>query len=117
MKRSRAPLPMTTRAVTALGSLIAAGRRQRGWTAAELGERLGVSAPTVTRIEKGDPGVAVGTVFEAALLVGVRLFDVEPNELARVARDAEQRLALLPSRVRVPAEGATGTEDSDGLDF
>jgi transcriptional regulator with XRE-family HTH domain len=113
VRRSRPPLPMTIRAVTALGALIAAGRRERGWTAAELGQRLGVTAPTVARIEKGSPSVAVGTVFEAALLVGVPLFDVPSQDLGRVARDAEKRLAVLPSRVRV---SPAGTVDDD-FDF
>ena len=99
-KKFRSPLPATTHAVTALGALIAAGRRDRQWTAAELGERLGVTAPTVTRIERGNPNVAVGTVLEAAVLVGVPLFEVPAEQLSRVAREANLRLALLPSRVR-----------------
>jgi transcriptional regulator with XRE-family HTH domain len=91
---------MTTHAVSALGAMVAAGRRERRWTAADLAERLGVTAPTVTRIERGSPSVAIGTVFEAALLVGVPLFDLPPQDLGRAARDAELRLAVLPARVR-----------------
>jgi transcriptional regulator with XRE-family HTH domain len=103
MKKFRQPLPTTTHAVTALGAMIGEGRRQLRWTAADLAERLGVTAPTVTRIEKGSPTVAVGTVFEAALLVGVPLFEVPRDQLPWVARDAERRLALLPARVRMTA--------------
>lgn len=101
---------MTTRAVSTLGAMIAAGRRERGWTAAELAERLGVTAPTVTRIEKGSPGAAVGTVFEAALLVGVPLFEVPVQDLSRVEREAKLRLAVLPARVR-PAPAGEPDDD------
>jgi len=100
MKMSRHYLLATTAAVTALGAQIAAGRRLRGWTAAELADRLGVSVPTLRRIENGAPTVAVGVMFEAAVLCGVELFSVDPADLPRVAREAQLRSAVLPSRVR-----------------
>lgn len=96
----RRHLPAATAAVSALGTMIAAGRRERGWTAVELAERLGVSVQTLRRVEQGSPAVAVGLVFEAALLCGVELFSSPADELDRVARDARLRLALLPARVR-----------------
>lgn len=91
--------PQTGDAVAVLGQQIALARRERGWTAAELGERVGTSARTVTSIEHGSPSVSIGLVFEAATLLGVRLFGVDAGELAALARRGEQRLALLPSRV------------------
>lgn len=98
-KRTRTYAPQTRDAVAVLGSQIALARRRRGWTAAELGERVGVSAPTVSSIEKGTPTVAIGVVFEAATMLGVALFGVEGPELSRLARHGRERLALLPSRV------------------
>ncbi len=83
-----------------LGAQIAIARREAGWTAAELAERLGVTPALVARIEKGSPAVAVGTILEAAVLCGVPLFDVAPDELAGVAERQRDRLALLPARVR-----------------
>ncbi|SDC20778.1 Helix-turn-helix domain-containing protein [Sanguibacter gelidistatuariae] len=100
MKRSRTYLPATTHALQALGAQIAAGRREMGWSAAELAGRLGVTAPLVTRIEKGAPGTAVGTVLEAAILCGVPLFGADPDDLDDVAERTRDRLALLPQRVR-----------------
>ncbi len=37
----------------------------------ELGERVGVSRYTISCLEKGKPNVAIGTVFEAATIVGI----------------------------------------------
>ena len=52
------------------------------------------------RIERGDMGCAIGAVFEAAAIVGVRLFDMDlATIIANVAID-EQKLTLLPQAVR-----------------
>lgn len=100
MKKARAYLPATGAAVAALGAQIAIARRDLGWTAAHLAERLGVSAPVVARLENGAPGTAIGTVFEAAILCGVQLFGVEGSDLYRVAELERTRVAALPARVR-----------------
>lgn len=102
MKTDREYLPATTAAATALGAQVAAGRRAHGWTAHQFADRLGVSVPTLRRIERGEPSVAVGTVLEAAVLVGVELFgtDAETASLERVARNQLTQVALLPARIR-----------------
>ncbi|MCU4187183.1 helix-turn-helix transcriptional regulator [Acidiferrimicrobium sp. IK] len=99
MKREHTYLPETLDALAALGAQIAAARRELGWTAAELAERVGVSAPLISRIENGRPTSQIGTVFEAAVLCGVALFGGDRAELASVARSERNRLALLPARV------------------
>jgi transcriptional regulator with XRE-family HTH domain len=94
----------TTRdAVQVLGLDVARARRERRWTAADLAERAGISPVTLRRVERGDPSVAIGTVFELATLVGVRLFGAEPSELAGLVVRGRERLAVLPARVREPA--------------
>lgn len=103
MKRTRAYLPATRHALDALGAQIAAARRELGWTAVDLSERLGVAPALVARIEKGAPGTAVGTVLEAAVLCGVSLFGVDPSDgpaMASIAAHERARLALLPARTR-----------------
>lgn len=62
-----------------------------------LAERVGVSTPTITKIERGNPSVAIGTVFEAARLVGVELFGGHGELAGEIARN---ELALLPQRGR-----------------
>ena len=83
-----------------LGRRITLARRERRWTVSELAERVGASETTVRKVERGDPSVALGTVFEAAALVGVRLFSEDTATLAREAELVEARLAVLPQRVR-----------------
>ena len=102
VKKSHTYLPATTAAVQALGAQIAAARRELGWSAVDLASRLGVSPQLVTRLEKGAPGTAIGTVLEAAVVCGVPLFGVEAAELSSVAARTTDRLALLPARVRRP---------------
>jgi transcriptional regulator with XRE-family HTH domain len=82
-----------------LGNQIALARRERGWTAAELAERVGINTRTLQNLEKGHPSVSLGTAFEAATLLGIHLFGVEGPELAALAKRGDDTLALLPSRV------------------
>ncbi|MDQ3157047.1 MAG: helix-turn-helix transcriptional regulator [Actinomycetota bacterium] len=100
MKKSQTYLPATLAAVSALGAQIAIARRELGWTAAELADRLGVGAAAVSRLENGAPGTAIGTVLEAAIVTGVPLFDTNPAGLAQVASAQRAQLAILPSRIR-----------------
>lgn len=99
VKRTRPLLPAAADALTTLGAQIAIARRELGWTAEQLAERLGTTRALVTRIERGAPGTAIGTVFDAAAMCGVPLFGVEASDLARVAELQRARLALLPARV------------------
>jgi transcriptional regulator with XRE-family HTH domain len=92
--------PQTREAIRILATSIRAARLRRGWTEAELAERVGVSRPTIVNLEAGRPGVAVGTVLEAATLVGVPLFADDTER--RIAYGALKRaeLALLPEAAR-----------------
>lgn len=114
---ARRSIPMTAAAADAariLGQQIRAARHDRGWTATDLAQRLGVSPVTVRAIETGASGTAIGTVLNAAVLTGVPLFGVEDKaELARMRLRGEERLALIGQRVRPPK----GADDDDLLDF
>ena len=87
-------------AATLLGQLIRLARIERKMTVAELAERAGLSRGLIHRIEEGHPGCAIGAVFEAAAIVGVRLFDADEAPLARDVRTNAATLALLPQAVR-----------------
>ncbi|HMJ76704.1 MAG TPA: helix-turn-helix transcriptional regulator [Iamia sp.] len=90
---------MARQAAVLLGRHVRLGRKDRGWTVAELAERVGVTETTLRKVERGDPTVALGTALEAAALVGVPLFEDEAH-LERNRRQVDDRLALLPARVR-----------------
>ena len=99
-KRQHAYSPTVHDAATLLGAEITQARLARRWTVRELAERAGISPATLQKVERGNPSVAVGTVFDAATLVGVPLFYTDSrlaDEAARVRRPA-----LLPRTVRHP---------------
>jgi DNA-binding XRE family transcriptional regulator len=96
--------PQTREATKLLGASVRAGRRERRWTVAELAERVGVSETTMLKVERGDPGVRLGTALEAAALVEVPLFSEADSRRALEAARLEDRLAVLPQRVRQPPE-------------
>ncbi len=81
-----------------LAKQIQLGRKQRGWSEQELATRAGISRATVQKIEKADPGVAVGLVFECAFLVGVTLFAPEKATLVTEMNRLGQYLSLFPKR-------------------
>lgn len=87
-------------ALSLLGKQIRLGRKQRRWSEHELAERAGVARATLQKIEKGDPGCAIGLVFEVAALVGVTLFEADLPGLARQHERLDDKLALLPKSVR-----------------
>ncbi|MDZ7674037.1 MAG: helix-turn-helix transcriptional regulator [Acidimicrobiales bacterium] len=95
----------TSHAAQVLGHQVAAGRRRRRWTIDALANRANVSAPTVRKVEKGDPSVALGTAFDLAVLVGVPLFAEDAAGLAGLAGRLEDRIAVLPRRVDVDDSG------------
>ncbi|GBG36768.1 helix-turn-helix transcriptional regulator [Mycobacterium montefiorense] len=106
-KKVIAPTRTAADALAVLGAQIRLARHEKNWTAAELGMRIGVGRHTVTAIERGEPGVAIGTVLNAASVLGVALFGADNHELARLRRRGEERLALLPSREDQPRSIAT----------
>ena len=98
-RRPHSYSPWTRDAIGVLGRQIAAERRVREWTQAELAERAGISTKTLIGIEKGATGAAIGTVFEVAALVGIPLVGaMEPAARQLI----DNRLALLPTRVDRP---------------
>lgn len=93
----------TREAVTLLGKLIRLARKERRLSAAELAERAGISRGTLLRIEKGDPKVEIGIMFEAATLAGVNLFDADSGRLSSMIARADDKLALMPKAIHKPS--------------
>jgi transcriptional regulator with XRE-family HTH domain len=94
--------PLSTRAGEAarlLGLQIRAARIERRWTVDELATRAGVSHVTISKLERGDPSVKLGTALEAAVLVGIPLFGNDRERRAETGR-TRGRLGLLPKAAR-----------------
>lgn len=89
-------------AVALLGQSIRRARIEKKLTVAQLAERAGVSRGLMQRIEQGDPGCGIGPAFEAAAIVGIRLFDTDQAGLSVMAEHNAAILRLLPRTVRAP---------------
>ena len=74
---------------------IVATRKARGETQAQWAQRLGISQPTMARLERGDPAIATATYVMCLWLVNPQL----------------DLLLLLPSALTAapPAQAATAT--------
>jgi hypothetical protein len=111
-KQSRALLnltPATLGALETLGSHLALARMRRKESLATRAVRVGVSVPTLMKMEQGDPTVSLGAYAQALWLIG------RDGELARVAapefdreaieRDVDQAIALGRQRSRTARAG------------
>ncbi|MBC2834501.1 helix-turn-helix transcriptional regulator [Paragemmobacter straminiformis] len=98
MKQAQSLSSQATDALATFGAMIRAARVQRGMTAAELGARVSVSRGVIQRLEAGEPGTAIGAAFEAAIVLGLPLFDVDATQLGTLRSQKEAMNALLPKR-------------------
>jgi transcriptional regulator with XRE-family HTH domain len=93
--------PTVRRSLSKFGQDIANARRRRHLTAAMMAERMGVSANTYRRIEKGDPAVAMGGYAMALFVLGL---GAPLNDLADARRDdvgLQMEEERLPKRIRI----------------
>jgi transcriptional regulator with XRE-family HTH domain len=93
---------LTKEALTLLGAQVRLARKQRRMTERELAERAGIARSTLQLIEKGDPRVEIGLVFETATVAGVSLFAPEATSLAPQIDRIRDKLALMPQAIRRP---------------
>src|SRR5436190_24290083 len=85
-----------------LGGAIRVARIRRRHTAQDFASRLGVTLPTLRKLERGDPGVALATFVSALWLIG--LLD-RLRDLARPENDVLGNMletSRLPQRIRKP---------------
>jgi transcriptional regulator with XRE-family HTH domain len=103
VKASRAQdaLPLAVqRALRKIGADISTARRRRKLTTAMVAERAFVSRNTITRVERGDPGVSLGIYATVLFVLGLadRLGDLVDPATDAVGMSLEQE--RLPQRVR-----------------
>jgi len=100
-KPSKNPKPLsthTTIVLETLGMMIKAARIESHRSQADLAERVGVSRHTISLLEKGNPNVAIGTVFEAATIVGIPLMGDDPRQIRRFSQAIATIVQILPSK-------------------
>lgn len=93
-------LPSVERILSVLGENIKLARLRRKLTSALVAERAGITRQTLTKVEKGDPGVAMG--IYASVLHALNF----EKDLLNVAKDDELGRTLqdlnLFTRKRAP---------------
>jgi transcriptional regulator with XRE-family HTH domain len=87
--RSIPTYPRYSRLAQGLGDRIRAARMRRRLTVTEMAERMGVTRPTINRLERGDLSVGLGVLVRALGVLGL------DEDLAKLAADDElgRRLA------------------------
>ena len=107
--------PSTVAALEKLGADLAVARLRRHESLKTWSQRLGVSVPTLMRLESGDPSVGVGILATALWLVGR---DTELTQLAApehdkgaLDQDVRQAIALGQQRARAAAEARLSREN------
>ena len=96
---SGSPIPVK-RALRKLGHDIRDARRRRRIPVAIMAERASISRMTLNKVEKGDPGVSMGTYAMVLFVLGM------PERLADLADPRSDTVGLaleeehLPQRIR-----------------
>ena len=60
--------------------------------------KYNVSRGVIQRLEAAEPGTAIGTAFEAAVVLGIPLFETAPERLGTLLDQRRDVAALLPRR-------------------
>lgn len=83
--RSKKPvlLPTAKRIMKVLGENIKLARRRRRLNTEQVAERANISRSTLWLVEKGDPGVAMGTYLQVLFVLGLE------KDMQRIAADDE----------------------------
>lgn len=63
--------PRAQRQIQALSKRLRAARMRRSMTQEVMAERVGVSVPTIAKLENGDPSTSLATVLRALTVLGL----------------------------------------------
>ncbi|WP_273495949.1 helix-turn-helix domain-containing protein [Rikenella microfusus] len=91
----RALLPSQRKTLTALGENIKLARLRRELSSEQVAGRAGISRNTLTKIERGEEGVAMGYYFRVLAILRLE------KDLLLVAKDDELGRALQDARLVV----------------
>lgn len=99
-RRPRRTPPAIRRATRGLAEDIAAWRKLRGLTQAQLADRSGIGRATLARFEQGDGGIGLESLLRVLRALGIlenlmRALDPYESDVGRLRADEE-----LPRRVR-----------------
>ncbi len=122
--------PKAKSALERLGQDIRYARLRRGITVADLAVRAGTSPSSVARLERGDRGVAIGTLADVLVMLGLLerladLIDIRKDDLGlaltvehgpRRGRSFAARLRRLKAQTK-EKQNPGDIVDPDGASF
>lgn len=116
--------PKSKSALERLGQDVRNARLRRGIAVADLAVRAGTSPSTVARLEKGDPGVGMGTLADILVVLGLvdrlaDLIDIRKDDLglALAAEHLPRRGRSFATTLRrQKAKGKTEADEADAVD-
>ncbi|MDG3584125.1 helix-turn-helix domain-containing protein [Galbibacter pacificus] len=85
-------LPKNKKLLQALGENIKLARLRRKLTMNQVSERAGISRPTLSSLEKGNPAVSLGIVLQVLVVLGLEkdiLLLADDDVLGRKIQDAD----------------------------
>lgn len=99
--------PATVAALEKLGADLAVARLRRKESLKTWAQRMGVSVPTLQRLEAGDPGVGIGIVATALWLIQrdgeLGLLAAPEHDRGAIEMDVRQAVELGRARARAAA--------------
>lgn len=107
--------PQTLRALETLGSHLAVARIRRKESLSTRATRVGVSVPTLMRMEAGDPAVSMGIYATALWLIGrdgeLAVIAAPEHDKGALELNIQEAVALGKSRART-AQKARDARDA-----
>ena len=99
-KRTPPVHPRLRRQVSALGARLRAARMRRNMTQSQLAERVGVSVPTIGKIEDGVPATSMATMLRVLATLGMA------DDIDLLAANDHVGRAIQDSQLKTPRPAA-----------
>ena len=110
--------PATSAAIEKLGADLAVARLRRKESLKTWATRMGVSVPTLQRLESGDPSVGIGIVATALWLIQrdgeLGKLAAPEQDLGAIEMDIREAVALGSARAKASAQSRTLTRRAKG---
>lgn len=110
--------PATAAAIEKLGADLAVARLRRKESLKTWARRMGVSVPTLQRLEAGDPAVGIGIVATALWLIKrdgeLRSLAAPEHDQGAIEMDVREAVELGRARAQASAQARTRTKRAKG---
>ncbi len=106
--RQSIPLPVL-KSLAQLGERIRIARKRRSMTMEDMASRMFITRKTLSRLEKGDPGVSLAVFASALWILGL------DKDLLNIAVPEQDKIGIFHERKRLPER--VRKSHSDDLDF